>query len=71
MFTKFNPSDAEKGDGTTSFASWSSPDMKKVMEQLFGIRPNERIATIEITADGITARIKTEYTSVTDRINAG
>lgn len=70
MLTKFNPSDTEKGSGLTAFASWDNPDMKFAMSQLFKIRANERIETIEVTEEGITARIAVEYNTLTNRSSA-
>jgi len=54
----FNPTKTEKGSGTTSTAAWDNRDMSEAMKVLFGIRQDEEIYQLEVTREGITARIR-------------
>lgn len=67
MITKFNPTTSEKGSGLTAFVRWDSYQFIEAMSNLFGIRENERITSIEVTPEGITARIQYFYSLATDR----
>ena len=55
---KFNPSKDETGSGLTAFASWDNPDLQRALEIAFRVNRNrEQIDKVEVTAEGITARL--------------
>ena len=71
MVVKFDPTSSKRGSGITSFASWDNTDVGKAMESLFGIKSNEWIKQIEVSPEGITARIERDYDKPTDRKQCG
>lgn len=58
MQVKIKPSKDECGYGLSSFASWQNQELIEALENLFHInKTTEVINSIEITEDGITARL--------------
>lgn len=57
MHIKFNPSNDEKGSGTTSTINWDNPSLLESIETLIRLRKDEQIESLEITKDGIVVRI--------------
>lgn len=58
MQIKINPKEHEKGSGSTSSITWENPYLLSALNTAFAVRSNERIASLEITPDGITARFE-------------
>jgi len=58
MQIKINPSDSEKGSGSTSLITWENPYLLSALNTAFAVRNNERIASLEISSEGITARFE-------------
>ena len=48
-----------EGDGATPSITWDHPDLMKGLCQMFGVRGNETITSIEVTEEGISANIIT------------
>ena len=61
----FNPSEMERGSGTTSFISFTQPEFKSAIEAIIRKRESEIIESIEIDRDGITVRLLTHNASYT------
>ena len=59
MKVLINPSKEESGSGLTASVSWENPDVLAAFNLLFNVHGlREKITQIEISNDGIVARIK-------------
>lgn len=58
MQIKINPMEHEKGSGLTSSITWESPYLLSALNTAFAVCGNERIASLEISREGITARFE-------------
>lgn len=59
MRVLINPTNNETGSGLTSQVSWENPDTRAALESLFGVnKKTERLVQVEISKDGITARLE-------------
>ena len=58
MKVLINPSREESGSGLASSIAWQNPDVIRAINQMFAISAHEQIVQIEITPDGITARME-------------
>jgi cell division protein ZapA (FtsZ GTPase activity inhibitor) len=59
MKVLINPSETESGSGLASTIAWNNPDVLAGLNVMFNIQQRrEKIVQIEITQDGITARLE-------------
>ena len=59
MKVLINPTKEETGSGLTASVTWSNPDVQTAMNLLFNVHgQREKITQIEITEDGIVARME-------------
>jgi hypothetical protein len=58
MKVLINPAKEQTGSGLTASVTWQNPSTRSAMNMLFGVKTQiERLVHIEITEEGITARL--------------
>lgn len=59
MKVLINPTKEQTGNGLTASVTWDNPDVQTAMNLLFNVQgQREKITQIEITKDGIVARME-------------
>jgi hypothetical protein len=59
MKVLIHPAKEQTGNGLTASVTWDNPDVQTAMNLLFNVQgQRERITQIEITHDGIVARME-------------
>jgi hypothetical protein len=59
MKVLINPTKEQSGSGSTASVTWDNPGTRSAMNMLFSVKTQiERLVQIEITSEGITARLE-------------